>query len=144
MALTVERMIELVTELAEAKSRQHIEQALAIYHEDIELITPSFESHGRGRAEVHKQLVFFFRLFPDYDVEVSEYSNNDGVLLAEGRVKVTPNTAAGKAQTARVPVFMEFHFEDDAIRKEVFNWDLSLVASRAGITESDLLSPGKL
>lgn len=138
--MSKQRMIDYVTALARAKSNQDIAGALIIYHPEIELITPAFSSHGCGRSEVRRQLRYFFRLFPDYDVHVTNFAKDGNVLFAEGVVKVTPDTANGTAQTASVPVSMKFEFADGAIRKEVFNIDLALLAQRAGISLNDLLS----
>lgn len=140
MTISEQEMIQYVTALARAKSNQDIAGALSIYHPEVELITPAFSAHGRGRDEVDRQLRYFFRLFPDYEIEVTHFVKRDNALRVDGVVKVTPDTANGTAQTATVPVSMKFEFADDAIRKEVFNINLALLVQRAGISLNDLLS----
>lgn len=139
MPMNKKDMIALVTALAHAKSQQNITEALEIYHPDVEMITPAFSAHARGREEVGRQLGYFFRLFPDYAVAISSYTKADDTLLADGIVTVTPNTASGTAQTAEVPVSMIFEFKDHTISKETFNIDLLLVAEKAGIPLNELL-----
>ena len=140
MTMSEQEMIDCATALAHAKNNQDTAKALSIYHPDIELITPAFSAHGRGRDEVRRQLRYFFRLFPDYDVQISNFTRNGDALLADGLVKVTPNTASGAAQTAIVPASMTFEFADGAIRKEVFDIDLALLAHRAEVSFDELLS----
>lgn len=83
-------MLHQVTALAHAKSRQNIEASLGIYHEDVELITPSLNAHGVGAARVRQQLEVFFNTFPDYQVTLEQHAFNDNLLLAMGQVTVTP------------------------------------------------------
>jgi len=132
-------MIACVTALADAKNCQNIPRILEIYHPAVEMITPAFASHAYGRAETSRQLGYFFRLFPDYTVSVSDYTQKADVLLANGIVTMTPNTTNGTARNAKVRVTMAFEFKDNAISKEIFNIDLAEVAAQAGILLDDLL-----
>lgn len=139
MTMNKKDMIACVTALAQAKSKQNIAAALEVYHRDVEMITPAFKAHARGREETGRQLRYFFHLFPDYAVTVTSYTKAADTLLAHGIVKVTPNTASGTALTAEVSVAMAFEFRDDTISKETFNIDLQLVAVMAGIPPDELL-----
>ncbi|MBL4790985.1 MAG: nuclear transport factor 2 family protein [Kordiimonadaceae bacterium] len=139
MPMNKKEMIACVTALAQAKSRQNIAEALEVYHPDVEMITPAFAAHARGREETGRQLGSFFKLFPDYAVAISSYTKAEDILLADGIVTVTPNTKSGTAKTAKVPVTMVFEFKDNTISKETFNIDLELVSEAAGIPLSELL-----
>ncbi|MBL4791050.1 MAG: nuclear transport factor 2 family protein [Kordiimonadaceae bacterium] len=100
MPMNKKEMIACVTALAQAKSRQNIAEALEVYHPDVEMITPAFAAHARGREETGRQLGSFFKLFPDYAVAISSYTKAEDILLADGIVTVTPNTKSG---TGRCP-----------------------------------------
>lgn len=133
-----EKMLSIVNALAKAKSKQDIAGALAIYHPEVELISPSFNSHARSRREVGQELTLFFSLFPDYEVEIEQYATKDKILLSTGQVKVTPNIAGKECAQITLPVFIEFHFKDNLIAKEVFSLDAGIICRKAGITADDL------
>jgi len=133
-----ERMLALVSQLAEVKSEQNILAALSIYHEDIELISPSFQSSAKGSVEVQKQLEIFFSLFPDYSVALEQYAVNKQLMLATGQVSLSANIPGKKCPTITLPVFIEFHFQADRIIKEVFYLDAGLICEKSGITPEDL------
>jgi len=142
MLMKKQDMINCVTALAKAKNEQDVAGALKIYHFDAELVAPTFSAHARGRNELERSLQYFFHLFPDYHVAVSDYVETDTGLHAQGFIKVTPNTVKGKAKTATIPASMAFEFADNAIIKETFNIDLSLLAKKTGLDIEDL-SPAK-
>jgi len=137
------KMLSLVTELADVKSRQDIAAALAIYHPDIELISPSFNSDIKGGVDVGQQLAVFFKLFPDYEVSLDQYAANEKVMLATGQVSVTANIPGKNCPRIQLPVFIEFHFHESRISKEVFYLDAGLVCKKSGITPEDLANATK-
>ena len=136
--ITEAEMLALAGELARVKSQQNIAAALAIYHPDIELASPSFESISRGTAEAKKALQVFFALFPDYHVTLADYACKGQMMLATGEVSVTPQIPAQPCPRVTVPVFLELHFEGKRIVKETFFLDAGLVCKRAGITPEQL------
>ena len=132
------KMISLVSELARVKSGQDTVAALAIYHPDIELVSPSFNALARGSEQVAQQLNVFFSLFPDYQVSIEQQAVNEDVLLATGQVWVTPHIPGKQCPRIQLPVFIEFHFRENRISKEVFYLDAGMVCKKAGITAQDL------
>lgn len=136
--ITEAEMLALTSELARVKSRQNIAAALAIYHPDIELVSPSFESISRGAAEAEKNLHVFFALFPDYRVTLADYACKGPMMLATGEVSVTPRIPGHPCPRVTVPVFLELRFEDERIIKETFFLDAGLICKRAGITPEQL------
>ena len=132
------KMLSLVSELAKVKSEQDTLAALAIYHSEIELVSPSFNALATGSEQVEQQLKVFFSLFPDYEVSIEQQAVNEDVLLATGQVWVTPNIPGKECSRIQLPVFIEFHFRDKRISKEVFYLDAGMVCKKAGITPQDL------
>ena len=132
------KMLDLTNELARVKSQQNIAAALDIYHPDIELISPSFDSISRGYTETLKNLQVFFTLFPDYQVRLGDYAINGPMLLATGEVSVTPLIPGHPCPKVTVPVFLEFHFKDERIVKETFFLDVGMICKRANITLGQL------
>lgn len=138
MTISIERMHVLVNQLAQAKSEQNIEAALRPYHQHIEIVAPSLDSVSNGKQAVRKGLIGFFKLLPDYQVKLSQFAYNHGVMLSSGTVTATPNTNNPAVKTATIPVCIEFHFKDDAISKEIFHLDMGLLCRKANISPSDL------
>lgn len=136
--ITKAKMRALTSELARVKSQQNITAALAIYHPDIELISPSFGSVSRGLAETEKNLHIFFTLFPDYYVTLANYACNGAMMLATGAVSLTPRVPGHSCPRVTVPVFLEFWFEDERIIKETFFLDAGLICKHAGISPEQL------
>ena len=136
--ITEAEMLALTRELARVKSRQNIKAALTLYHPNIELNSPGFESISRGAAAVEKNLQVFFALFPDYRVTLADYACKGPMLLATGEVCVTPQIPGHPCPQVTVPVFLELLFEGERIIKEIFFLDVGLVCKRAGITPAQL------
>lgn len=132
--MTEAKMLALTKELARVKSRQDIAAALAIYHPDIELISPGFESTCRGQMEVKKGLLFFFALLPDYQVTLLSHACNGPMMLAVGEVSLTPRIPDHPCPRVSIPVFIEFHFNEERISKEIFGLDIGLICKKAAIT----------
>lgn len=133
-----ERMFELAQALAVAKSRQSVEAALELCHEDMLLETPAFGTVARGLAENERALVRFFKSFPDYAVVLAGKASNEDTLICWGtaqmtmtgdRFGVTPN-----GQQAELPIFIEFSFKDDLIAAERFFFDLSSLCAQSGVS----------
>ncbi len=137
------KMLSLVGDLARVKSEQNIEAALGIYHPDIELLSPSFNALAMGGEQVAQQLKVFFSLFPDYEVAIEQQAINENVLLATGQVWITPNIQGKTCPRIQLPVFIEFHFRDNKVSKEVFYLDAGMVCKKAGITANDLANATK-
>lgn len=133
--LTETEMLAITTELARVKSRGDSVAALAIYHPEIELASPGFASVSRGRAEVGRSLAVFFALFPDYRVTLTNHACRGDMMLATAEVSFTPAIPGVSCPHLTVPVFIEFHFRDGLISREVFGLEMSVVCQRAGITE---------
>ncbi len=140
--ITHTKMQALVNELARVKSEQNITAALDIYHPQVELITPSLNARGVGSQQARQQLEVFFNVFPDYAVTLSQHAFNDNLMLATGQVTVTPTLSPPLSKktfpTVTVPVFIEFHFKDEKICKEVFHLEIEHIFKKSGLTNQDL------
>ena len=136
--ITETEMLTLTNELAHVKSQQNIAAALNIYHPDIELISPSFESVSRGITAVEKSMHIFFTLFPDYCVTLGDYAIKGQMMLAIGEVSLTPQIPEQHCPRVTVPVFIEFQFKDQRIIKETFFLDAGLICKQAGISPDQL------
>ncbi len=132
------KMLSLVSDLANVKSEQNILAALAIYHPEIELLSPSFNAHAKGSEEVKQQLNVFFSLFPDYDVTLDQHAINGNVMLATGQAWITLTIPEKKCPRIQMPVFIEFHFHEDRISKEIFFLDAGMVCKKSGVTPKEL------
>ncbi len=132
------KMKALVSELTRVKSEQNVLAALAIYHPEVELISPSFGATAVGSEEVHKQLELFFLMFPDYHVTLEHYAINGPLMLATATVTLSAHIPGKTTPQITLPVFLEFHFRDNRISKEVFHLDAGLVCSRSGISVAEL------
>ncbi len=130
-------MKALVNELARVKSEQNVLAALEIYHPEVELISPSFEAAAVGCEEVEKQLGLFFLLFPDYQVTLEDYAINGLLMLATATVTLSVHIPGKTTPKITIPVFLEFHFSDNRISKEVFHMDAGLICRRSGISEDE-------
>lgn len=138
--ITEAEMLALISELARVKSQQNIAAALAIYHPDIELVAPSFESVSQGATAAEENMHVFFALFPDYCVTLVDYAYKGSMMLVMGEVSLTPQIPRHRCPRVTVPVFIEFHFKDERIIKEIFFLDAGLICKRAGITPEQLRS----
>lgn len=83
-------MRKLVNDLANHKSKQDIQGALEVYHPQAELVTTGFNTKAQGTLEIEQQLSVFFKVFPDYQVLLTQIACNDHALLATGDIYVTP------------------------------------------------------
>ncbi len=142
--LDAAKMHALVNELAKAKGEQNVSAALAIYHPDVELVSPSFNGVAKGREAVEQQLKVFFSLFPDYQVSLEQQAINGHVMLATGQVRVTLNVPGKGCPQIQLPVFIEFHFHEGRISKEVFYLDAGMVCKKSGVTPKELAQATKI
>ena len=136
--MTPERMFELATALAVAKSRQDVAAALALMHPGMLLECPAFGTRVTGLSDNKWVLERFFASFPDYQVDLSGYAANAEELACWGMVRmtmtgerfgVTPNGVR-----AALPVFIRFTFADDVIASEYFFFDLSELCAQSGVS----------
>ena len=131
-------MLDLVSKLAEAKSRQNVEDALQVCHPEMLLETPAIGHTARGTEENRAALTRFFKTFPDYHVSLERHIIDGDVLVCWGlaRMTMTGNrfgvTPTGR--TASVPVMIEFGFRDGLIARERFVYDLSVLCSQSGVS----------
>jgi predicted ester cyclase len=140
-------MKSIVNELARVKGEQNIEAALAIYHHEGELLSPSMGSTSKGADEIRKSLEVFFRFAPDYLPDLSGMAVDDDTLCAWGNISFTPTyTPRGdKPNGSRVttPVFILFRFRDDRVAWESFHFDVADVARQAGVPAEAFRRPPK-
>jgi predicted ester cyclase len=133
-----EMMLRLATQLAEAKSRQNVDDALRVCHSDMLLETPAIGSVVRGTVEYRTALSRFFRAFPDYEVTLERHLTNGETLICWGKAQMTMTgdrfgvTPSGRR--AELPVLIEFGFKDDLISSERFHYDLSVLCSQSGVS----------
>ena len=131
-------MKALVAHLAQVKSEQNIPAALNIYHKNVEIVSPSFQSTAKGSKQVQQQLEVFFRLFPDYEVSIDQQAINGHVMLASGQVRLTPKIPDKVCRQIQLGVFIEFHFHQERISREVFHLDAGLICKKSAITIEEL------
>ncbi|KRB93596.1 steroid delta-isomerase [Noviherbaspirillum sp. Root189] len=139
----------IVSELASVKSRQDIKAALEIYHKDATLLCPPWQSSSHGRAELEKKLVGFFRLVPDYAVELTGYAMAGETLCTWGTIRMTLSTTPrGDKPNGRkvsTPVFILFRFSEGKVIWESFHFDLADVARQSEVpTEAFVQASGSL
>ncbi len=136
--METERMFELVTALGRAKSAQNVTEAMKYQHPDMVLSTPAFGSTVTGHEANAVSLSRFFKWFPDYNVEIEGYAGDGKALTIWGRVQMTwtgdhlgvePN-----GETADLPVFMQFRFNDELIASELFFIDLADLCAQSGVS----------
>lgn len=130
--------LALATELASVKNDQNILAALSIYHPNAEMIAPSFDAIAKGSNEIEHQLNLFFSLFPDYSVELEEYAFNDNVMLATGKVSLSVKLPEKTMPSITLPVFMELHFFENRISKEIFNLDVGMICQKSGVSPEEI------
>lgn len=133
-------MRTLINDLADVKSKQNVPGALNIYHPDGEIITPSFNSAARGSKQLERELRIFFRLFPDYSIELEHFATQGNIALTTAWVSMTPSIPQHSLSSIRAYIPIEFHFRKYRISKEVFNLDLGIVCRQAGISNDKLWS----
>jgi predicted ester cyclase len=135
--ISKEAAVGIVERLAEVKSRQLVDEALALYHPDGVLLSPPFGSRAEGAAEIRRSLEAFFALLPDYAVELDGYGMDGTRLAAWGTIHMTltgtftddvPNGCR-----VTTPVFILFEFRDDRVVWESFHFDLADVARQSGV-----------
>ncbi|MGY4395511.1 putative ester cyclase [Sphingomonas sp. UYAg733] len=133
-----DRMFQLASDLAEAKSRQDLATSIPLLHPDMILVTPAFGTEARGREENEKVLGRFFATFPDYHVELDGHADDGTTLICWGTARMTMTGdrfgAAPNGKRAELPVFIEFTFRDDLIASERFVFDLSQLCAQSGIS----------
>ncbi|MQY27477.1 hypothetical protein NRB56_30600 [Nocardia sp. RB56] len=131
-------MFELAQALATAKSRQDVPAALALFHPDMELVTPAFGTTARGLAENERALRRFFASFPDYHVELSGHADDGATLVCWGtaRMTMTGNRfgVIPNGRRAEIAVFITFTFADDRIAGESFHFDLADLCAQSGVS----------
>jgi predicted ester cyclase len=133
-----EQMLSLVSKLAEAKSRQNVEEALQVCHAEMLLETPALRSVARGTEENRVALSRFFKAFPDYEVKLEHHIVDAGLMVCWGTAHMTmTGTRFGVEPSGRravLPVIIEFRFKDGLICHERFNYDLSVLCAQSGVS----------
>jgi predicted ester cyclase len=128
----------IVSELAFVKSRQDIKAALEIYHKDATLLCPPWQSSSQGRAQIEKKLVGFFRLVPDYAVELTGYAMAGDTLCTWGTIQMalstTPRGDKPNGRKVSTPVFILFRFSEGQVIWESFHFDLADVARQSEVS----------
>ena len=128
----------LVTMLAHVKSRQDVAAALEIYHPDGIMESPSMNSRAVGTASIQRHLESWFRMAPDYSVELGGAAVDGKTLASWGWISLTLHGAyegqVPNGVRARVPVFILFGFKDKRIVWESFNFDLAALCRQSGVS----------
>lgn len=132
-----ERMRELVTGYARAKSRADVDAALAFCHDDFCLETVSFGLRSSSKGETEGHLHAFFATFPDYSVTVDELLFGDGVAACWGSASMTMRgdfgPVAASGSRAEVPIFCAFTFAEGLLAEERFFFDLATLCDGIGV-----------
>lgn len=131
-------MRNLVNDLANHKCKQNIQGALEVYHPQAELVTVGFNTQAQGTLEIEHQLSVFFKVFPDYQVLLTQIACNDQALLATGNIYVTPSLHNQTCKTVGQPASFHFEFKDNRISKEIFFLDFGQLCKKSNITTSQL------
>jgi ketosteroid isomerase-like protein len=126
----------LVRLYASAKSHQDVAAAMAVCHEDFELESIGFGLAARDRKESERQLEVFFRIFPDYSVELEGMAENEEAVGSWGRARLRfGGEMFGIEPTQRradLPVACVFHFDGGLLRRERFYFDLATLCEQIG------------
>jgi predicted ester cyclase len=136
-AVTLKQAKSIVAKLAEVKSRQDIAAALAIYHPEGELLCPPWGSRSAGYEQLRENLKTFFKLAPDYHVELDGYALAGDTLCTWGEIQFTLTaTFRGDRPNGKkvcTPVFILFRFRDNKVAWESFHFDPADVARQSGV-----------
>jgi steroid delta-isomerase-like uncharacterized protein len=128
---------DVVAEYAAAKSRQDIEAALRVCHEDFVLETVPFGIRGHGKTEVAAQLQLFFTTFPDYRATVEGQAASADVVAAWGTIRATMRGPFGSfAPTGRafaLPFSCVFPLRDGLLAGERFFFDLNAMCEQLAL-----------
>lgn len=128
----------IVAHLASVKSRQDVKAALEIYHWNATLLCPPWKSSAQGRDEVEKSLINFFKLVPDYVVDLAGNAMDGDTLVSWGTIHMTLSTTprgdAPNGKKASTPVFILFRFAEGKVIWESFHFDPADVARQSGVT----------
>jgi len=135
---TEAEMLSLVASLAKAKSKQNIAEALEVYHPEAVMEAPGLGGLARGHSEIDQQLRVFFRLLPDYRVELETQAFKGEIMLATGNVIASMSVLDKNCPSIIVPAFFEFHFSQGKISKEVFHLDAGVLSRKSGAKIEDL------
>ncbi len=140
--MNIEQMHHLVEELAVVKSRQDVEAALKLQHQEMLLECPPFKSKAKGHNENRIALSAFFRTFPDYSITLENYAANENEFAAWGTAKMTlANNWLGLSPNGNkmsLLVFLKFTFKENLIASERFSFDLSELCSQSGISTDEV------
>ncbi|WP_459547074.1 YybH family protein [Nocardia sp. X0981] len=94
--LDVKEAVEIVERLAQAKSRQDVAAAMAVYHPDGVLESPPLGGHYGG-AEIEGAVTGWFAFAPDYEVRLDGHGLDGGTLCCWGEIAFTPAFTFGGA-----------------------------------------------
>jgi SnoaL-like domain len=134
--------VGIVGRLAHAKSRQDVAAAMAVYHPEAVLESPSLGTRYVG-LEIEGALKGWFAFAPDYRVGLDGHGLDGQTLCCWGNVSFTPAFTVGggvpNGRGVRVPAFLLFRFEDDRVSWESFHFDVAAVARQCGVDASDLV-----
>jgi ketosteroid isomerase-like protein len=134
--------VGIVERLAQAKSRQDVAAAMAIYHPDGVLESPCLGTHYVG-ADIEGAIAGWFAFAPDYEVQLDGHGMDKDTLCSWGRASFTPaftaNGAIPNGRRASTPVFILFQFKDGRICSESFHFDVVAVARQCGADPSALV-----
>jgi predicted ester cyclase len=140
--MTRDAAIDIVQRRAVAKSRQDTQAAVAIYHPEAVLESPTLGSRYEGPA-IAKALENWFAFAPDYRVDLDGYGLDGQTLCCWGQISLTPAFTAGGAvpngESARVSVFILFRFREGQVLWESFHFDLAALARQCGVAATDLV-----
>ncbi|NIH85873.1 ester cyclase [Amycolatopsis granulosa] len=133
-----DRMFELASQLAVAKSRQDLPAALRLLHPEILLESPPLGTRAAGHAANERALARFFASFPDYEISLDGHASDGTTLVCWGVARMTmTGDRFGVVPTGRraeLPVFLQFTFADDLIAGERFFFDLAELCAQSGVS----------
>ncbi|WP_280261425.1 nuclear transport factor 2 family protein [Nocardia wallacei] len=140
--LDAKEAVEIVEQLARAKSRQDVAGAMAVYHPDAVLESPSLGTRYVG-TEVEGAIKGWFAFAPDYEVRLEGHGLDGDTLCCWGEIAFTPAfTFAGAVPNGHrvtVPVFILFRFRDSRVSWESFHFDVAGVARGCGVDATALV-----
>ena len=140
---TFAEMCSIVNALAEAKNRQDVEAALAVYHTDAILESPPFRARRAGTEQLRVGLNSFFEMVPDYAVELPHLVADGDTLCGWGAISFTLshtfNDAIPNGRRVSTPVFILSRFKERRVIWESFHFDLSDVAEQSGVPTESLI-----
>lgn len=131
---------KIVTQYAQAKSRQDADAALRLCTPGFLLHTEPLQSTAAGLSNVNRLMKKFFRIFPDYTASLEGDASNDYGYMCWGTATMTMRGSMGwwraTNRTARLPFYCLFKIEGERLSSEGFYFSQTEFCTQLGLPAS--------